>query len=74
MAPVDVAELGVDRQDDTIRVDLRHPDETRIGKVAPVPLDDGLHGRVDRPGMVAVAAIQECDEGPRVDDDGLQRP
>src|SRR5438093_1599298 len=45
MASIDVAELGVDRQEDTIRVDLRHADQTSVSKVPPVSPDDGLDGR-----------------------------
>jgi hypothetical protein len=126
MAPIDVAKLGVDRQDDTVRVDLRHADETRIGKISAVPPDDSPDGRdlvvqaegrrhdapghqlqdrlwaamqvsnqvgglrknglagekwrrqaaelVNRPRVIAVAAIQKGDEGPCVDDDRPQRP
>src|SRR5207247_3432167 len=45
MASIDVAELGVDRQEDTIRVDLRHADQTSVSKVPPASPDDGLDGR-----------------------------
>src|SRR6266571_895751 len=47
MASIDVAELGVDRQEDTIRVDLRHTDQTSVGKVPPGP-PPGRHAGLER--------------------------
>jgi hypothetical protein len=126
VTPIDITELGIDGQDDTVGVDLGHADQASVGQVPPIPLQYGLDRRdfvlqakarchhasrhqlqdglraarkssnqvrclreyglagqewgskapelLDRPGMVTVTAVQEGDEGPRVNDDRPQRP